>query len=436
MLDVVGLLGERLAACLPFLVNLGLGLGLATLVAGCSVDRDRWDHSPSGRAGVIDLLQRYGFTPRERLASLAKIDKSVSALVLLPGATVDDASWEAIATWTGEGGALIVAGGQRTLPVLDRRAARAPERATRATAHPRDRECGADRLPAHRWPTPPVRSPAPAHGRRAGRAAGQDRARPRLGQGRRGSGSRRRRRRGRRRPRCSSRGKTPYAVERTYEGGGRAIVLADDRLLTNASLLVGDNARLLDRAAAPGRAEAGARGRADRPGVAEPRSRPCSAAGSAPAMLQLSLLVLLFFVYKGAHFGRPVDPGRRRRRAFSEHARAIGLLYGRTRAGRHALEAYGGYALERMRERLQPGRGQGDARRRRGGGGAHRPAAGRGDARAGRIAARRRGATRPGSGERCRRPTAAKDLATLRDLATLLANTGGAGERIRAQRKA
>ena len=36
-----------------------------------------------------------------------------------------------------------------------------------------------------------------------------------------------------------------------------------------------------------------------------------------------------------------------------------------------------------------------------------------------------------------RRPTAAKDLATLRDLATLLATTtGGAGERIGAQRKA
>ena len=58
----------------------------------------------------------------------------------------------------------------------------------------------------------------------------------------------------------------------------------------------------------------------------------------APALLQLALLVILYFVYKGAHFGRPVDPIAASRRRFSEHARAIGLLYGRNRAGRHALD--------------------------------------------------------------------------------------------------
>ena len=87
MLDVVGLLGERLAACAA-VRRRRLGLGLR-LLAGCSIDRDSWEHSPSGRAGVVDLLQRYGFTPRERLASLAKLDKSVSALVLLPDARVE-----------------------------------------------------------------------------------------------------------------------------------------------------------------------------------------------------------------------------------------------------------------------------------------------------------------------------------------------------------
>ena len=48
------------------------------------------------------------------------------------------------------------------------------------------------------------------------------------------------------------RGKSPYAVERTFEGGGRAIVMADDRLFENASLLVGDNARLLVELLRPG----------------------------------------------------------------------------------------------------------------------------------------------------------------------------------------
>jgi hypothetical protein len=82
--EVVGLLSEKLAACLPFAVNVGLGLLLAGLVSGCKVPRDSWDHSPSGRAGVLDLLQRYGFKPRERLASLSKLEGTKSTIMLLP----------------------------------------------------------------------------------------------------------------------------------------------------------------------------------------------------------------------------------------------------------------------------------------------------------------------------------------------------------------
>jgi hypothetical protein len=93
MLDVVGLLGEKLAGWLPLAIKLGLGLGLAGLCVSCHFDRerDRWERSTSGRILVVDLLQRYGFTPRERLAPLAKLDKSASTLLLLPGTSVDPA---------------------------------------------------------------------------------------------------------------------------------------------------------------------------------------------------------------------------------------------------------------------------------------------------------------------------------------------------------
>jgi hypothetical protein len=356
---VVGLLGEKLAACLPFVINLGLGLGLATMLAGCSIDRDRWDHSPSGRAGVIDLLQRYGFTPRERLIALSKIDKSVSSLVLLPGASVDEAGWDAIAAWTSDGGSLLIAGGQRTLPAWIGAQA-APEAAGPATPTPTPKPAPtptpkpapltvpagqSERLPRLKAVVPggklvKISPPPQKPDKKAAAGDEQDEEEdededeeyippaPLL-----------------------LREKTPYAVEATYEGGGRAIVLADDRLLTNASLLVDDNARLLIELLRPGGAKLELAGEltglvSQNPVTSVQRSR------LGPAMLQLSLLIVLFFIYKGAHFGRPVDPAAASRRAFAEHARAIGLLYGRTRAGRHALEVYGSYALERMRERL------------------------------------------------------------------------------------
>ena len=153
-------------------------------------------------------------------------------------------------------------------------------------------------------------------------------------------------------------------------------------------------------------------------------------------MLQLSLLILLYYMYKGAHFGRPVDPAAASRRAFAEHARAIGLLYGRTRAGRHALEVDGSYALERMRERLNLVGGKGmlavaeEVATRTG-----RPL---GEVM--RVLVESRPATKrepdPVREKAMQEATCAKDLETFRDLTKLLAQTGGAGDRIRAQRKA
>jgi hypothetical protein len=426
MSGVVGLLGERLAACLPFVVNLGLGIGLATLVAGCSVDRDRWDHSPSGRAGVIDLLQRYGFTPRERLTTLSKIDKSVSALVLLPGATVDDAGWAALATWAGAGGALIVAGGLRTLPAWVGAQAAADGAGLASPAPLTVPAAASGRLPRLKAVVPGGRlvklaaPPAPASGKDEDQeddgGDGDEAAYT---------------------PPATllARGKTPYAVESTYEGGGRALVLADDRLLTNASLLVDDNARLLIELLRPGGPKLELAGEltglvSQNPVTSVQRSR------LGPAMLQGALLLLLFYAYVGIHFGRPVDPTAASRRAFAEHARALGLLYGRTRAGRHALESYGSYALERMRERLNLVGGKGilavaeEVATRTG-----RPL---GEVM--RVLVEARPATKrdpdPVRERALQEANCAKDLATLRDLATLLAETGGAGDRNRAQRKA
>jgi hypothetical protein len=413
MLDVVGLLSEKLAAWLPFAVKLALGAALAGTFAGCSVRRDSWDRSPSGRAGVSDLLERYGFKPRDRLAALAKLDGTVSSLVLLPGASVDDAAWTAIAAWTAEGGTLIVAGGERVLPAWI-----GVTIATDATAGPTSaplivpRE-QSERLPKLAAAVPSVHEVRIAATSASKLASGEEEAPP---------------------PPLLFRGKKIYAVERTYEGGGRAVVLADDLLLTNAALLVDDNARLLTEVLRPGGPNLELAG--ELTGLVSVNPIDSVHRGRlAPALLQLALLIILYFVYKGAHFGRPVDPIAASRRRFAEHARAIGLLYGRNRAGRHALELYGSYALERMRERLNLSGGKGilavaeEVASRTG-----RPL---GEVM--RVLVESRPGRRETDPERERlvqEATAANDLATLRDIATLLETTGGAGERSRSEGKA
>jgi hypothetical protein len=427
MLDVVGLLGEKLAGWLLFAVKIALGVGLAGLVTSCHLDRERerWERSTSGRNLVVDLLQRYGFTPRERLAPLSKLDKSVSSLVLLPGASIDEAGWQSIATWVSEGGTLFVAGGNHTLPswigatvVNDPAAASASISAEPLTVPPDQ----TNRLPKVTAIVPGdrhVQIARPAGDAQQINEAGDEGDEPPVS--------------------LLFRGKALYAVERTYEDGGSAVVLADDHLLSNVSLLVGDNALLLVELLRPGGQKLEIAGEltglvAKNPITSVQRSR------LAPALLQLSLLIVLFFVFKGAHFGRPIDPIVGTRRAFAEHARAIGLQYGRRRAGRHALEIYGSYALERMRERLNLSGGKGllavaeEVASRTG-----RPL---GEVM--RVLVESRPPNQPPSDLQrdavIQEANAPKDLATLRDLATLLQNgtstTGGPSERIGSQRKA
>jgi hypothetical protein len=447
MMDVVGLLNEKLAVLLPLVVKLAVGVGFAGLLASCNLDRDRdrWDRSTSGRVLVIDLLKRYGFTPRERLAPLAKLDKTDASVVLLPGATVDEAGWQAMARWIGEGGTLFIAGGDRKLPDwIGATIVAEPPSTTAAPAEPiRVASDQASRFPRIKAMVPGDRQVQVAS--TSGKLlpyseAGDEGDAPPVP--------------------LLFRGRHLYAVERAYQNGGRVVVLADDHLIANVSLLVEDNALLLVELLRYGGPKVDIGG--ELTGLVS-KSPVTSVRRShlAPALLQLLLLLVLFFIYKGAHFGRPIDPIATSRRAFAEHARAIGLQYGRRRAGRHALELYGGYALERMRERLNLSSGKGmiavaeEVATRTG-----RPL---GDVM--RVLVESRPPNQPPADpERdaaIQAATSAKDLATLRDIATLLERgtlggshtprdelrqaqpavahaitpTGGAGERIGAQRK-
>src|SRR6185295_5915495 len=64
---------------------------------------------------------------------------------------------------------------------------------------------------------------------------------------------------------------------------------------------------------------------------------------------------VLWALATGTGFGTRRDPVAVPRRAFSEHVRAMGLLYARAGASRYALAAYSAWALDRLTTRLRAG---------------------------------------------------------------------------------
>ena len=321
---VTGLLAERIGMVLVL-------AGLLFLGAACGQPRADWEHSPSGRAGVIDYLGKRGFKVHERLLSIAKMGESKSAdgktdqLVLLPGAHLGDEEWKAVKAWILVGDhALVVAGGRRELPdwigirIVEKQAAR-PEPVALGDAE------------AKRWGALRVRVPE----------ANYLDSKP-------GSTT------------LLNRKQTAYAAERWLVRGeaeddedierNRVLVLADDFLFRNASLLVADNAALLDNLLRESGTNVELAG--DLTGLVA--SNPVESVRRGrlgPAMLQLAAFLLVFFACKGARFGRPTHSQRGKRREFAEHVRALGLHYARARGEHLALGFIGAYASERLRER-------------------------------------------------------------------------------------
>jgi hypothetical protein len=457
---VVRLLAGRLAAFLPVVFALGL-VGALVGLAACGLDREGWDDSPSGQAGVLDLLKKYGFEAHERLAPLAKLAPgggAVDIVVLMPEIDVGKDDWSKLDAWVEGGGTLLVAGAFRELPAW------LPVKVSSkvSTAH----LSAPLTVPARLAPwftgktalVPPgpslqiTRTAEPPVASGAREASGAERqgddgddgdgdgddgddddddaddaaATPAKGDD------------AEEEPPPGlwpllERAGHPYAVE-GFHGEGRVVVLADERLFTNAALLVPDDAALLtDLLRRDGQRLEVAD---DLTGLVSPNPLASVSRGRlAPALAQLALLVVLFFFYRGAHFGRPRDPVLSRRRAFAEHARAVGVQYARGRAARHALWLYGGYALERLRERLHLAGGKSLSSVAE----AVAARTGRPLGEVMRVLVEARpdaeppAPVKPGTmlSAGARAEAAAPDLARLRDVATLLSQTGGAGERSR-----
>ena len=309
----------------------GAVIGLAALTAlatSCQTPlRPDWAASPSGTAAVSEFLTTAGVPTRPRLHPLRQLDDAqhgATQIVLLPNAELGDAEWSALHDWVSQPNkTLVLATGPRSLPdwlgeiEFIASGAGEPLRATRElSGRPGPSGALEGRIPGAAW----VRlATAKA-------------------------------------PTLITRGQHAYAAELALDPG-RVVVLADDRLLTNAALPIADNAELLLALLHDEGGPVDLVG--EETGLVAPNPVAAVARGRlAPFMAQLGAFLILFLLMQGRAFGRLVDRNAVHRRAFAEHVRALGTQYARARAAGHVAGAYATWAIERLRERIRSRSGE------------------------------------------------------------------------------
>jgi hypothetical protein len=324
LLARIGPLLARSSATVLLLLGI---LPLPLLFGSCQTSlRADWAASPSGTAAVIEFLTAAGLSTRERLSSLSDIGDAakkkgdVSQIVLLPDAEVGVSEWAALRNWlNNEDKTLVVAMGPRALPdwlgdvEWVGSGAKGPIHPTEAL--PIVGSMGVlsrGHVPGTAWI-------------RTATAAPEDS--------------------------LLVRGGHSYARLAAADVG-RVIVLADEDLLTNASLVVGDNAALLEALLRSGGGPIEFVG--SDTGLVAPTPLASVARGRlAPFMAQLGACLILFLLMEGRAFGRLIDPDESHRRVFGEHVRALGTQYARARGAGHVLAVYATWAVERLRERIR-----------------------------------------------------------------------------------
>lgn len=305
-----------LAEVRSVLTTLAGALLLVWTSLACSGDSAKeypWSHSPSGHAGVLALLRANGITVEYRTASLEGLRRDGPTPIVLDGAGLTAPEETELVSHVRRGGRVVWAS-REPLPHELRFAPRRP-----------------NPMPLGPRVVAELSQPVSVPGSEG-------------------------------RPRSDIDGPAspdvdgaPYALAREV-GQGFAVVLADDHLFTNAALAVPENdVFLVDLLRAMGGSfelvDGHLRELAGDGGASDPFDA-IARAELTPVIGQLLLLVLLLYLWRGVHFGRPRDPPPPSRRRFVEHVEALARQYERAGARRHALHLYAGWALERVQERF------------------------------------------------------------------------------------
>jgi hypothetical protein len=315
VLDQVLALLRRLAVLAVLLCAAGALPGCSS---GGSASQERAELAPTGLYTLRRLLADQGAKVRQRMTALGRFEDDV-ALIVVYDTELEDEQRDVLLRWMRQGGAVVVAGGE---PGLEKAGEIEVERAS----------CGHAAQRAPQLELPPLKLAV------LGQSALELK------------------------PKSDSVvhrveavcGDRPY-VATAYVGAGMLTFIAEPQLLTNASLSVADNARLVaEQLSLPEGGTIELVG----PWTGDGSQSPIQSiknAGLLPVMLQLLALIGLLALRQGTSFGARRDVTRRVRRAFADHVRALAATYARARAGRLASASYGLLLIDQLRERLCPG---------------------------------------------------------------------------------
>jgi Domain of unknown function (DUF4129)/Domain of unknown function (DUF4350) len=315
-------------------------LALALVLFGLSVtlsctpheaSGDRGDTSPSGVQAVIDVMGKHGLKVRRRVQAFSTLDHPL-ALVLLSDVSLDDAAWKQLLEWVRvKGGHLVIAGVTPLPAELEQRIVPDGDGADGGADGKAPLPMQLTVAPGARWVGYPTLSlPPGAHIEPA-----EGPTEPLDGV-------------------VLLRGDLPVVTEQSF-GEGSVLIAADDRLFTNVALAVDDDASFLlsalHRASVAPDHEVEIADEWTGAGARSPLES-VDHAHLTPVVIQLLVLLALLFLWKGRAFARLRDPPAEARRAFVDHARALGVAYGRARASRHVTGLYAVWAMDRLRERV------------------------------------------------------------------------------------
>ncbi len=269
--------------------------------------RDTW---PVGHGAFIDLLRGYGFDVHERLAPIESFD-DIETLLLLPGTQLSEAQWKTLQERAADSRTCVVAmGGSYEWPEWFH----AAQKGAHADGILRASEVAMGKAGLRL--KVPMRFAVVPNDDDFVSVAHDD--------------------------------ASIYLLKRR---NSCVVLFGDDALFTNVAMLddsnlfvVTETLRLLGKRIDIASELTGLS--ATNPAEIMSRARLL------PALLQLAAFLLILFFARGAHFGTPSEPRPSSRRALSEHARAVGLLYAKAKANEHVKSVLAAFRSRSWKRRI------------------------------------------------------------------------------------